>query len=150
MSYSERIVEDMKAAMKAGESEKVGVLRMLRAAMLELAKSGEEVTEELELKALQKQAKMRKDSISQFEDAGREDLASKERAELEIVETYLPKQLSDDDIREKVRAIIRETGASGMDDFKLVMPKAMGSMKGLADGSRVQAIVKEALQTTEG
>lgn len=150
MSYSERIVEDMKAAMKSGNSEKVGVLRMLRAAMLELQKSGNEITDELELQSLQKQAKMRKDSITQFEDAGREDLAEKERAELVIIEEYLPKQLSNDEIRAAVLSIVAETGATGVADFKVVMPKAMGQLKGRADGSQVQAIVREELQKLEG
>ncbi len=150
MGYSERIVEDMKAAMKSGNSEKVGVLRMLRAAMLELQKSGNEITDELELQSLQKQAKMRKDSITQFEDAGREDLAEKERAELVIIEEYLPKQLSNDEIRAAVLSIVAETGATGVADFKVVMPKAMGQLKGRADGSQVQAIVREELQKIEG
>lgn len=149
MSYSDRIVEDMKTAMKAGDSETVSALRMLRAALLDLQKSGNEVTEELELQTLQKQAKMRKDSLKQYEDAGREDLAVIERKELVVIEKYLPQQLSDEDIRAAVVAIVQETGATGTADFKVVMPKAMGQLKGRADGSRVQAVVREELQKLE-
>lgn len=145
MNYSERIVEDMKQAMKAGQTERVAALRMLRAAMIELQKSGEEVTEELELKTLVKQAKMRKDSITQYEEAGREDLAARERIDLAIIEDYLPKQMSDDEIRAVVVRIIAETGAAGAGDFKVVMPKAIAETGGRADGARVQAVVREEL-----
>lgn len=150
MNYSDRIAEDMKTAMKAGQAGRVGALRMLRAAMLELQKSGEVVTEEMELKALQKQAKMRKDSISQYENAGREDLAAVERAELAIIEEYLPRQMSDEDIRAIVTRIVEDAGATGTGDFKVVMPRAMGETKGRADGARVQAIVREELGKLEG
>lgn len=145
MNYSDRIVDDMKQAMKAGQTERVAALRMLRAAMIELQKSGEEVTEELELKTLVKQAKMRKDSITQYEEAGREDLAARERIDLAIIEDYLPKQMSDDEIRAAVVRIIAETGAAGTEDFKVVMPKAIAEAKGRADGARVQAVVREEL-----
>lgn len=150
MNYSERIVEDMKQAMKAGQTERVAALRMLRAAMIELQKSGEEVTEELELKTLQKQAKMRKDSIAQYEDAGRNDLAAREYVDLAIIEDYLPKQMSDDEIRAIVVRIIAETGATGTGDFKVVMPKAIGEAKGRADGGRVQAVVRDELTKLQG
>ena len=145
MKISEKIVEDMKAAMKAGEATRVAALRTLRAALLQLQKSGEEVTDEAELKAIQKQAKMSKDAVEQFSQAGRTDLADKERAELQIFEEYLPKQLSDEEVREAVSRIAQEVGAKGTDDFKLVMPKAMGELRGRADGGRVQGIVREVL-----
>lgn len=147
MTLTEKIAHDMKEAMKSGDKIRLGTLRMVRAALLELQKSGSEVTPDLELRAVQKQANSRKDAMAQFINAGRNDLAEVERVELEIIEAYLPQQLSDDEIRAKVREFIAETGASGPNDFKLVMPKAMSAMRGLADGNRVQAIVREELQS---
>ncbi|MCC7439057.1 MAG: GatB/YqeY domain-containing protein [Armatimonadetes bacterium] len=147
MTLTEKIANDMKEAMKSGDKIRLGTLRMVRAALLELQKSGSEVTPDLELRAVQKQANSRKDAMAQFVNAGRNDLAEVERVELEIIEAYLPQQLSDDEIRAKVREFIAETGASSPNDFKLVMPKAMSAMRGLADGNRVQAIVREELQS---
>jgi uncharacterized protein YqeY len=147
MTLTEKIANDMKEAMKSGDKTKLGTLRMVRAALLELQKSGSEVTPDLELRAVQKQAASRKDAMQQFVAAGRNDLAEVERVELAIIEAYLPQQLSDDEIRAKVRELITETGASGPNDFKLVMPKAMAAMRGLADGNRVQAVVREELQS---
>ncbi|MCB0713434.1 MAG: GatB/YqeY domain-containing protein [Ignavibacteriae bacterium] len=145
MKISERIVEDMKVAMKGGDAKRVAALRTLRAALLQLQKSGAEVSEEDELKAIQKQAKMSKDAVEQFSTAGREDLAEKERSELAVFEDYLPKQMTDQEIEEVVKRIAGEVGASGIDDFKNVMPKAMSELKGRADGGRVQAIVRQVL-----
>ena len=96
------------------------------------------------------QAKRRKDAAEQFRAAGRAELAEKEDAELEIIEAYLPKQLSDEEIGAEVGRIIAETGASGPGDFKTVMPQAMAAMRGRADGSRVQAAVKAALEGAAG
>ena len=151
MELSERIGSDMKEAMRSGEKLRLEVLRSLRAAMLELEKSGKGVvTAEEELKAVMNQAKRRKDAAEQFRNAGRAELAEKEEAELVIIEHYLPKQLSDDEIRSEVQRIIAELGASGAEAFKQVMPKAMAAMRGRADGSRVQAAVKVALEGTGG
>lgn len=145
MSLTTRISEELTAAMKAGEKLRVETLRMVRAALLELQKSGREIAAEDEMRAVQNQAKRRKDAAEQFRAAGRNDLAEKEEQELAIIEEYLPKQLSDDELRARVRAIVEETGASGPGDFKVVMPKAMAELRGVADGGRVQAMVKEAL-----
>jgi uncharacterized protein len=146
MTITEKISEDLTAAMKAGEKLKVETLRMVRAALLELQKSGKEVTGEGEMKALQNQAKRRKDAAEQYRGANRVDLAEKEEAELKIIEEYLPQQMSEEEIQAEVRKIVAETGASGAGDFKVVMPKAMAAMKGRADGSKVQAAVKAALE----
>ncbi len=146
MTITERISEDLKEAMRAGEKLRLETLRMLRAALLELEKSGKAFTADDELRTLQNQAKRRKDAIEQYRLAQREDLAAREADELGIIETYLPQQLNDDEIRDQVRAIITETGASGPTDFKVVMPKAMAAMRGRADGARVQAMVREELQ----
>jgi hypothetical protein len=147
MSLTEQISEDLKAAMRAGEKLRLETLRSLRAALLELQKSGKEtITPDDEMKAVMNQAKRRKDAAEQYRNANRNDLAEKEEAELKMIEAYLPQQLTDDEIRDEVRRLIDETGAAGPNDFKLVMPKAMAAMRGRADGGRVQAIVKEELE----
>jgi uncharacterized protein YqeY len=150
MSLTNKISDDLKTAMKAGEKLRVETLRMIRAALLELQKSGSEVTAEGELKAVQNQAKRRKDAAEQYRNANRADLAEKEEAELKIIEEYLPQQMGEDEIRSEIRKIIEENGAAGPNDFKVVMPKAMGAMRGRADGSKVQAIVKEELEAKGG
>ena len=146
MSITEKISEDLTNAMKSGDRLRVETLRMVRAALLELAKSGSEVTAEGEMKALQNQAKRRKDAAQQFRDANRTDLADKEESELKIIEEYLPQQVGDEEIRSEVKKIVAETGASGPGDFKIVMPKAMAALRGRADGAKVQAIVKAELE----
>src|ERR1051326_6981430 len=130
MSLTERITEDMKSAMRAGEKLRLETLRSLRAAMLELQKSGREVSAEDELKAVMNQGKRRKDAIEQYRNANRNDLAEKEEAELKVIEEYLPQQLGEEEVRSEVRRIIGEVGAKGPDDFKSVMPKAMAAMRG--------------------
>lgn len=151
MELSDRIGNDMKEAMRGGEKLRLETLRSLRAAMLELQKSGKgAVTDDDELKAVMNQAKRRKDASEQFRAAGRIDLADKEDAELAFIEQYLPTQLSDDEITAEVRQIVAQTGAAGPGDFKLVMPKAMESMRGRADGGRVQAALRKALEGAAG
>jgi uncharacterized protein YqeY len=145
MTLTEKIGEDLKNAMREGEKLRLETLRMVRAALLELAKSGTEVTPELELETVMRQGKRRRDAAEQYRAANREDLAVKEESELLIIEEYLPKKLDEDAIRAAIQAIISETGAAGPGDFKVVMPKAMSQLKGQADGGRVQALVKELL-----
>jgi uncharacterized protein YqeY len=146
MTLTEKISEDLKNAMKAGDKVRLETLRMVRAALLELAKSGVEVTSVGEMKAVQNQAKRRKDAAEQYRGANRADLAEKEEAELKIIEEYLPQQMTEDEIRAEVRKIVEETGAAGPGDFKIVMPKAMAAMRGRADGAKVQAAVKGELE----
>ncbi len=145
MTLTERISEDMKTAMKARDTVRLETVRSIRAALLELDKSGREVDEDDRLKAVINQAKRRKDAIEQYSAAGREDLAERERAELAVIEEYLPRQLSEGEIEAEVDRIIAETGANSPSDFKVVMPKAMASMRGRADGARVQQIVRSRL-----
>jgi len=149
MTFTELINEDLKNAMKAQEREKMETLRMLRSSMIELAKSGKEITKEDELKAIMNQAKKRKDAAEAYTKAGRLDLAEKEKSELAIIETYLPKQLSPEEVKDEIEKIIDELKQSGVEinaeAFKLVMPKAMGILRGRADGNVVQAAVKELL-----
>ncbi|MEM8559254.1 MAG: GatB/YqeY domain-containing protein [Bacteroidota bacterium] len=143
MSLAEQINTDLKTAMKARDADRVATLRLIRAAFLEFEKSGAgALTDEKALAILQKQAKQRRESITQFESAEREDLAAKERTELAIIEDYLPKQLSDDEIAARVAAIVAETGASSMADMGKVMGRAMGALRGLADGNRVRKAVE--------
>ena len=149
MKLSDTIQNDMTEAMKARDASRVDALRMLRAAMLELQKSGDEVTDELEMRTLQKQAKMRRESIEQFEAAGRTDLVEKETSALKVIEEYLPTMMTEEEIRAVVTRCVAETGATGMNDFKLVMPKVMAEVKGKADGSLVQSVVKAALSGEE-
>jgi uncharacterized protein len=151
MELAERIGNDMKEAMRSGEKLRLETLRSLRAAMLDLEKSGKGApTGEDELKSVMNQAKRRKDAAEQFRAAGRTELAEKEEAELLIIEEYLPKQLSDEEIAAEVGRIVAETGAGGPADFKSVMPKAMAAMRGRADGNRVQAAVRSALEGIAG
>lgn len=147
MPLADQINADLKTAMKARDAERVGTLRLLRAAFLDFEKSGQgALTDEKALAILQKQAKQRRESITQFEDAGREDLAAKERAELELIDSYLPKQLGDEELRARVAAIVEQTGASSMADMGKVMGRAMGALRGLADGNRVRQAVEALLK----
>lgn len=150
MKLSERINEDLKAAMRAGERVRLETVRSLRAALLELEKSGNEVNDDAEQRAVMNQGKRRRDAIEQYRAAGRNDLADKEEAELKIIEEYLPQQLDDAAIEERVRAIIAETGAKGAGDFKVVMPRAVAAMRGVAEGGRIQPIVKRLLEENAG
>ena len=114
MTLNDQINIDLKAAMKAGEKTKLETLRLLRAHMIELSKRGEgkEITPEEELSVLMAAMKKRKEAIEVYEKAGRIDLAQQERAELEVITSYLPKQLSPEEAAETVLRIIAQTGAS--------------------------------------
>ncbi len=139
----------MKDALRSGEKDRLRTIRSLRADLQQAAiaqrESGDELSEADELKVLQKAAKQRKDAIAQYEDAGREDLAAKERGELEVIRSYLPEQLSDEALRTRLQDIIDATGASSMQDMGRVMGQAMQQLRGKADGGRISAIVKELL-----
>jgi len=153
MSISQRIVEDMKTAMKAGDKDRLGTLRMLKSklqmAEVDLrAKKGLDyvLEDEQALGALSSYAKQRRDSIESYDKAGRPDLAAKERAELEIVQEYLPAQLGEDDVREIVKQAIAEVNASSPDDMGAVMKVVMPKVKGVADGKLVNQLVRDLLQ----
>jgi len=148
MSLRDRLNDEMKGAMRAGDRVRLGAIRMLSAALLEKEKEGKgtAVTEADETAIVQKQAKQRRDSISQFREAGRDDLADKEAAELAIIEEYLPAQVSDEEIDAVVQRIVAETGAEGPQAMGRVMGPAMGALKGQADGNRVRAAVERALK----
>lgn len=146
----DRVAEDLKEAMRAKDKVRLRTLRSLRSALMEKEigeRQGGKATlsEDQELQVVQKEAKQRRDAIEQYEDADREDLAAKEREELEVLEEYLPRQLSSSEIREVVQDIIDETGASSMADMGQVMGPAMQRLRGQADGGEVQRIAREAL-----
>lgn len=150
MSLKERIDQDLKDAMKSGDKNRINTVRAIRAAFLEKEVSirvggKAELSEEQELEVVMSLAKKRKDSLQQYKDAGRTDLAETEQAELSVIETYLPAQMPDDEIEAAVKEIIARTGATSMKEMGKVMGAAMKELKGKADGGKVQAIVKSAL-----
>jgi uncharacterized protein YqeY len=152
MSLRQRILDDMKAAMKSRETARLGTIRLLKAKMqereVELRSSkgrDHTLTDEEVLEVLARAAKQRKDSIESYESAGRDDLAAKERAELEIVESYLPAAMGEDEVKEIVRQAVEEAGASSPRDMGAVMKLVMPKVKGRADGKLVNALVKAAL-----
>lgn len=146
MSLKDQITEDMKAAMRAKDTERLGTIRLLLAAMKQ-----KEVDERVTLDdaaviaIVDKLIKQRKDSISQFTAAGRTDLADKEGAELKVLEAYLPQRLGADEIDAAVRAIVATLGASGPGDMGKVMGAVKQQLAGQADMALVSAAVKRAL-----
>ncbi len=146
MGLKERLKEDMKAALKAKDREKLSVIRMLQALIknAEIDKRGELTDEEI-VSLLMKYAKQRRESIQMYQQGGRQDLVEKEKRELEIVESYLPKQMDEDQIRELAKKVIEEVGASSVKDMGKVMQALMPKVKGRADGSVVNRIVRELL-----
>jgi uncharacterized protein len=146
MSLKERITEDMKGAMRARETERLGTIRLLTAAMKQ-----KEVDERVELDdvavigIVDKMLKQRKDSIEAFEKAGRQDLADKEKAEVTVLQTYLPARLSSGEIAAEVKAIVAELGAKGPGDMGKVMGAVKARLAGKADMGQVSAAVKAAL-----
>ncbi len=157
MSLKERIAEDMKTAMKSGDKDRVGVLRMLRARILESEVASRttqgrdhEATDAEVVDSIATYAKQRKDSIEAYRGAGREDLASREEGELRIVQEYLPRPLGDDEIRAIVREAIADAGAKSPKDMGAVMKLVMPKVKGAADGRKVQDVVKGELAAAGG
>jgi uncharacterized protein len=150
MSIKEKILNDIKESMKAKEADRLRVLRSLKAKLMEKEiserKGGEAtISDEQAVEVLIKAAKQRKESIEQFEKGGRDDLAEKEKKELEVIDDYLPKMMSQDEIRAKVKNKIDELDASGMSDMGKVMGALMQELKGKAEGSLISSVVKEEL-----
>lgn len=148
MSLEQQIMTELKAAMIAKDEAALRGLRAIKAAIL-LAKTADgkstEISEEDEMKILQKLAKQRKDSLDVFVQQNREDLAQKERDELAIIEKFLPKQMSEDELRAALQQIISETGASSAADMGKVMGAATKQLAGKADGKMISAMVKAIL-----
>lgn len=147
MNLKEKINQDLKEAMKSGDKDRLNTIRSIRALILEFEKSGsgKEIAESDELNILNAAAKKRKESIEQFKNAGRLDLAEKEEKELQIIMEYLPKQLTEEEIEVEVKKIISELNAKGKEDFSKVMPIAAKTLKGKADGSVIRKIVEKLL-----
>ncbi len=146
MRLQEQISADMVVALKAGENDKVAVLRLLITAMKnEQIKVGAELSDEQATKVLASQAKQRKDSITAYEAAGRQDLVDQEAAELPFIEAYLPAQMDDAELERLVKQAIDQVGATSVADMGKVMGAAMGKVQGQADGGRVSAMVKKLL-----
>lgn len=150
MSLIDRIGEDIKAAMKAREKVRLETVRSVKKLLLEKqvearAKGGEALTPDQELAVLNQLAKQRRDSISQYQAAGRLELAAQEQQELEILQEYLPEQLSESEVKAVIDQVIRQVGATSAQDLGKVMGPAMQQLKGKADGALVQSMVKAAL-----
>ncbi len=147
MSLKEKINDDLKSAMKSGDKTRLQTIRSIRALILEFEKSGKdkELKPEDEISLLTSAAKKRKDSIEQYENANRNDLADKEKEELKIIQEYLPKQLSEDDLIAEVKIIADEIGATSKQDFSKLMPAAIKKLKGQADGKVIKDAVEKVL-----
>lgn len=150
MSIKEDIIADLKTAMKQQQEDRRRVLRSLKSKLLEKEISERQggegsISDEQAVEVLMKAAKQRKESIEQFEQADRDELAEKEKQELEIVELYLPEMLGKEEIRDVVRQKISQTGAESMDDMGQVMGAVMPELKGKAEGSLVSQVAKEEL-----
>ncbi len=147
MSLKNKINEDLNAAMKARDNVRTETLRSIRAEILKMDKSGmnREMTEEEEIQLIGRQAKMRKESIELFAQAGRQDLVDKENAQLAIINEYLPAQMSSDEAEVIITKIIADSGATSEKDFGRVMGEAMKALKGKIDGKIIQEMVKSKL-----
>ncbi len=150
MSLKDRISDEIKTAMKARDKVRLQTVRSIKKVILEKEsevrpKGQDALTPEQEIEVVTQLAKQRKDSIEQYQNAGRDDLAEKEAQELTILQEYLPEQMSDDDIAAVIDELIATTGATGPRDMGKVMGPAMKQMKGKADGGKVQALVKAKL-----
>ncbi len=147
MSLTEKINQDIKSAMLAKEKERLAALRDIKSKLLLEATSGSsgEVSEEAANKIVLKLHKQRIDTYNLYVEQGRQDLADQELFEAKVIEEYLPKMMSDDEIRAAISAKIQEVGAAGPSDMGKVMGPVSGQLAGKADGKRVSELVKEAL-----
>lgn len=147
MNLIDQVNEGIKTAMKAKDADKLRALRGIKSAflLLQTAEGASEVTDDMCIKALQKMAKQRRDSLEIYEQQGREDLASIERVELKHIEEFLPAQMSEEEVADKIRTIIADLGVSGPAAMGKVMPLAIGQLGGQADGKLISKIVKELL-----
>jgi uncharacterized protein YqeY len=146
MSLKDRITEDMKAAMRAHEADRLGTIRMLLAAIKQREVDDRIVLDDGAVIAIvDKLIKQRKDSVSAYTQGGRQDLADKESAEITTLEAYLPQRLSEAEVAAQIKAIVAETGATSMKDMGKVMGLAKTRLAGKADMGAISALVKAAL-----
>ena len=147
MDLSEKVNIDLKDALKAGEKLRLKTIRSIRALILEFEKSGtdKKFNKEEEIKLLSSAAKKRRESIEEYRKAGREDLASIEEAELNVIIDYLPKQLSEEEIESEVKTIAGEIGVTGKTDFPKLMQASIKKLKGQAEGKAIKSAVEKVL-----
>jgi hypothetical protein len=147
MNLTEKINSDLKEAMKSNDNVRLQTVRSIRALILEFEKSGtgKKLNEEEEIKLLSSAAKKRKEAIEEFLKAGRKDLASVEEAELNIIMSYLPKQLTMDEIISRIKQFADQIGAQTKTDFAKLMPVAVKELKGQADGKAIKEAVEKVL-----
>jgi len=142
----EKIQEDIKGAMKAREAARLGTLRFLHSEIKNISINEKvPITDEVVLRVLVRLAKQRRDGIEEFRKAGRADLVAKEEAELAILESYMPKAMSEEEVRAEVKAVIAEVGATSKRDMGKVMKAALARLAGRADGKAVQAAAQALL-----
>ena len=145
MSLKEKILSDLKDALKSGDNFKRDVLRLLSGAFknveIEKKKREEGLNDQEMVEVIKKSIKQRKDSVEQYENGGRQDLADKEKKEIEILSVYLPQQMGEEKVREEIKKVIIETGATSAKDFGKVMGMSMKRVQGQADGDVVKKIV---------
>ena len=145
----EKVKTDLKEAMKAFDEAKVSTLRFLISAIhnKEIALQGKNLPDEEVVEVIRQQIKQRKESIEAFKTGGRDDLVQKEQGELEILNKYLPQQISQEELEKLISETITQTGASAPGDFGKVMGQVMSKVKGRADGTQVAELVKKFLQS---
>ena len=147
MSLLDKIQSDMYAAMKSGDKQRSGTLRVALSTLKDKKiEKQEELTDMEEIKIIQNLVKQRKEAADIYKENGRNDLMENENAELEILNTYLPQMMSDDDLRALVKKVVSEIGATDLSDIGKIMPEVMKQTAGKADGKMAQSIVRELLQ----
>jgi len=146
MSLKQQLTDDMKATMKSGEKDRLGVIRLIKADIQRREVDERIVLDDTQVLAvLEKMLKQRKDSVSQYEAAAREDLAAVERAEIAIIQAYLPAQMSADDLTSEIAKAIADSGAAGPQDMGKVMAVLKPRIAGRADMGQASALVKQKL-----
>ena len=147
MSIFDTIQSDMYAAMKSGDKHKTGTLRIALSTLKDKKiEKREDLTDMEAIKIIQNLVKQRKEAADIYKESGRNDLMNNENAELEILNTYLPQMMSEDDLRILIKKVVEDTGALNLSDIGKVMPEVMKQSAGKADGKMAQSIVRDLLQ----
>lgn len=142
----EKLMEDLKVSMREKNNLRKNTIQMVRAAILQIEKDkGIEVDDNKILEIIAKEVKTKKDALSDFEKAGREDLINQTNAEIAVLQEYLPKQLTHDELKEKISAVIAKVGATSIKDMGIVMREAKAEIGTAADGKSINEVVKELL-----
>ena len=150
MSLEQKVMTDLKEAMKNKDKSRLRAIRAIKSAILihQTSGAGAEMDESGEIKLLQKLVKQRKDSLAIYKDKGRDDLASIEKEEIEVIEKYLPEQMDEATLEVKIKEIIAKTGASSMKDMGKVMGMSSKEFAGKADGKTISLVVKRLLSNS--